>query len=100
MECLHIEPRAECRSLVAVGSKYTGSSGLIEEKEGGDGRDCGQEVLDGEIGNNNVVLCHDGCYAIFGDSFHDETRSEKERERNGRKGGKVHKARKKKWGEF
>jgi hypothetical protein len=33
-------------------------------------RDCGQEVLDGEVGNDNLILCHDTRDAVLGDCFH------------------------------
>ena len=80
VECLHIEPRADCRPLVTVSSKEIWpqrelrSVGGQFRKEKGHRRDCGQEVLDGEVGNGNLILCYDARDAIFGDGFHDVKR--------------------------
>ena len=37
-----------------------------------DRRDRGQEVLDSEVGDDDLVLCHDAGDAVLGDCFHDE----------------------------
>ena len=45
----------------------------------GDGRNSGQQVLDGEVRNDDLVLRNDARDAVFRDRFH----GVKERERKG-----------------
>lgn len=87
-ECLHVEPRAECRSLVAMSSKEIGPQielrlvGAHFQKERRHQRDSGQQVFDGEVGNDHLILSYHGRNAVFGNGFHDE-KARKEREKSG-----------------
>ena len=66
-------------------------------KERSHQRDCGQEVFDGEVRDDNLILCYDARNAIFGNSFHDIKRR-RMREKRKKSGGMMGKPDKKKWG--
>jgi hypothetical protein len=56
-------------SSALYGAEVRGGATFEEKKS--HQRDCGQEVFDGEVRNDDLILCYDGRNTIFGDSFHD-----------------------------